>query len=542
VAVIRNIRNRHAGAQYKRPAGRVAGGPSERTAPAPPSVPAVVEAPPATAPPLRLVGEPVSPWEPQPEPDQTPAAEARPKPRAFEPIDESTGGLDPHLRESRAVRVVSRLLQAVCLVYAAALLYWIWMAKDLSVSLVVRDPLFGTYSVLVTMYVLARFFLAPFYRSTPDTGHRPSASIVIPAFNEEDCIGQTIDACYGAEYPEGLVEVVAVDDGSSDGTWKAMLAARRRHPSLVCVQFSHNRGKRAAMAEGIRRSTGEVCVFIDSDSVIEQDGLCNIMADFRDQKVGAVVGTADVMNKGDNLMTKMQQVRYYVAFRVVKGSESVFGAVTCASGCFSAYRRSALLGILDRWENQTFLGRKATYGDDRALTNMILRNHRVMFQSEARSHTIAPTDIRTFLVQQLRWKKSWLRESLYVVRFIWRKHPIAAAMTYMSVLFPWVAPIVVFHALYWRSLGGGDPWFYIVGAYVMALLYSLYYAISRRSPIWYHGITFIVIYMVVLVWQTYYAVATLRNTKWGTRASSHTEGVGDVIVAGPGDGNTEVAA
>ena len=71
------------------------------------------------------------------------------------------------------------------------------------------------------------------------------------------------------------------------------------------------------------------------------------------------------------------------------------------------------------------------------------------------------------------------------MRFIWRKHPVAAAMTYMSVIFPWVAPIVVFHALYWRSLGAGDPWFYLVGAYVMALLYSLYYAVSRRSPIWY---------------------------------------------------------
>ena len=79
---------------------------------------------------------------------------------------------------------------------------------------------------------------------------------------------------------------------------------------------------------------------------------------------------------------------------------------------------------------------------------------------------------------------------------------------------------------------GGDPWFYLIGAYVMALLYSLYYAVSRRSPIWYHGITFIGIYMVFLVWQTYYAVATLRNTGWGTRASSHHEGEADVTVIG----------
>ena len=567
MAVLKNMRRRHPGAgmllDIVSLSAEIAHQPHDGHTRTVPHIvsdpePAVVAAPRPAVPVAAPVAEEPSPWDVVAvvptaaavtaiaEPDDVtvlgPEVDPLTEAKSFEVMDESTGGLDPHLRGSRLVSVISRGLQLVCIVYGIALLYWIWMAKDLSVGLVLHDPVFGTYSLLVTLYVLARFMLAPFYRPTPDTGHRPTASIVIPAFNEHAVIGQTINACYAAEYPEGRLEVVAVDDGSSDDTWQEMLAARKRHPSLVCIQFSHNRGKRAAMAEGIRHSTGDVCVFIDSDSVIEHDGLNHIMADFRDERVGAVVGTADVLNKGQNLITKMQQVRYYVAFRVIKGSESIFGAVTCASGCFSAYRRTALMGIIDKWENQQFLGRKATYGDDRALTNMILRNHRVTFQSTAKSHTIAPHDLRTFLVQQLRWKKSWLRESLYVVRFIWRKHPVAAAMTYMSVIFPWVAPIVVFHALYWRSLGAGDPWFYIVGAYVMALLYSLYYAVSRRSPIWYHGITFIVIYMVVLVWQTYYAVITLRNTKWGTRASSHNEGAGEVTVVGAHDGDLEVAA
>lgn len=449
---------------------------------------------------------------------------------AFHPVDESRAGLPPRIRESRLAPAASLMLQIVCVVYGAGLLYWIWLAKNLTVASVARDPLFGVYSVLVTCYVLARFALAPFYRPTPDTGLRPSCSIVIPAFNEQGCIEATIDACFGADYPPDLLEVVAVDDGSTDDTWERMLAARARHPTLVCVRFSRNRGKRAAMAEGIRRSRGEVCVFIDSDSVIEREGLGAIVADFRDERVGAVVGSAEILNKADNLITKMQQVRYFVAFRVIKGSESVFGTVTCASGCFSAYRRSALLAILAKWETQRFLGRKATYGDDRALTNYILRDHRVTYQSRARSHTLAPDSLRAFLIQQLRWKKSWLRESLHVTRFIWRKHPVASTLTYLGILFPWVAPIVVFHSLYWRTISVGDPWFYLVGAYVMALLYSLYYAVSRKSPLWYHGVTFIVIYMAVLVWQTYYAVLTLRNTGWGTRASTHHEGNGHVTV------------
>jgi hyaluronan synthase len=445
-------------------------------------------------------------------------------------IGESESGLPERYQSSGVGRVVSRMLQAVCLVYGIALLFWIYLAKGLAVGLFLSDPVFYTYSLLVTVYCLARFALAPFYRATADTGYRPTASIVVPAFNEEDCIGLTIDALYASEFPKDRLEVVVVDDGSTDTTWDRIVEAKERYPSLVCVRFSHNRGKRAAMAEGIRRSSGEITVFVDSDSVVDADGLGYLMADFQDPRVGGVVGLAEVLNKTENWLTRMQQVRYYVAFRVIKGSESLFGAVTCASGCFSGYRRSALLEVLPTWEEQTFLGRRATYGDDRALTNYVLRRHRIVYQSKARCHTLVPATTRRFLVQQLRWKKSWLRESLHVARFFWRKHPIAAALTYMGVLFPWVAPFVIVHSLFWRSFDSGSPLFYLMGAYVMALLYSLFYAISRRSPLWWHGLTFVGMYISFLVWQTYYALFTLRNTNWGTRPSEHRGDDGEVLV------------
>lgn len=453
-----------------------------------------------------------------------PTVADRPRLAPFVPLDESTAALSERTASSLPVRIAARVLQAACLFYGVFLLYWIYLAKDLTLALFFRDPVFYTYSLLVTCYVCSRFLLAPFYRPSPDRGHRPSVSVVIPAFNEGEAVRATIDACFTGDYPQDLVEVVVIDDGSSDDTWQHVLAAREQHPTLLACQFSHNRGKRAAMAEGIRRSSGEVLVFIDSDSVIEPNGLSMIVQDFVDPRVGGVVGCAEVLNKTQNWITRMQQVRYYVAFEVIKGSESLFGAVTCASGCFSAYRRQALLPVLGRWENQRFLGKPATYGDDRALTNYILRDWRVTYQSEARSHTLAPETLKRFLVQQLRWKKSWLRESLHLGRIIWRKHPAAAALAYMGILFPWVAPIVVVHSLYYRAVFQGSPLFYLMGGYAMAVLYSLYYAFKRRSPLWWHGVSFIALYTIFLVWQTYYALATLRNTGWGTRASSHHRG------------------
>jgi hyaluronan synthase len=122
------------------------------------------------------------------------------------------------------------------------------------------------------------------------------------------------------------------------------------------------------------------------------------------------------------------------------------------------------------------------------------------------------------LRQQLRWKKSWLRESLQVVRYFWRKHPLAALLTYASIAFPFLAPFVVARAVVTGFAGGGNRlWFYLIGTYAMALLYSLYYAFTRRSGLWYHGMTFVAIYMSVLVFQTYWGIATMRNTRWGTR-------------------------
>jgi hyaluronan synthase len=459
--------------------------------------------------------------------------DTRPKLAPFRPFEESTAALPPRLHRSLLVRGATRMLQLICVVYAAALLYWVWIAKDSGLAALLEDPLFYGYSILVSFYVVTRFVLAPFYRPRADTGYRPTCSIVIPAFNEEACVEATIDACLLSDYPADRLEVVVVDDGSSDATWEHMLAARERHPGVVCVRFPQNRGKRDAMAEGIRRSSGEICIFIDSDSVVEPNGLALLVADFADERVGAVVGHADVLNKTANWLTRMQQVRYYVAFRVIKGCESLFGAVTCASGCFSAYRRTALLEVLERWETQRFLGRRATFGDDRALTNYVLRHWRITYQSQARSHTLVPEKLRVFGVQQLRWKKSWLRESLHVSSFIWRKNPIAALLTYLGCLFPWVAPIVVLHSVWFRAVSVGSPLFYLVGAYVMAVLYSLYYAISRRSPLWWHGVSFVAIYMVFLVWQTYYALATIRNTSWGTRASTHGEAGGEIEVIGP---------
>jgi hyaluronan synthase len=417
-----------------------------------------------------------------------------------------------------------RVLKAVAALYLVALIASVMAYKAAFISLMFSNVFFGVYSVCVAGYIVSRFIFSLFYRSAPDTGVEPRIAIVMPSFNEQAAIGQSLRSLLALEYPVAKLQLIAVDDGSSDDTLIEMRRVADGAPGRVTViDFPQNRGKRAAMAAGIRASDAEVIVFVDSDSVVAPDALRALVQPFADARVGAVCGHANVLNLRDSWLTRMQGVRYFVAFRVVKAAESVFHAVTCCSGCFSAYRREAILPRMAWWESQTFLGVESTFGDDRSLTNCVLRDWRVVYEKRAVSHTIVPTTFRGFLKQQTRWKRSWTRESLLVARFIWRKHPVAAFFTYLSIVLPLIAPVAAVHALVWGPLlhGGSLPLVYLAGIYSLAMVYSLYYVLfqDEYSLVWLYGVLFVFFYLAVMLWQTYYAIFTCRTASWGTRGA-----------------------
>jgi hyaluronan synthase len=429
-------------------------------------------------------------------------------------------------------RALALALRALAVAYLLAISAAILAYKAAFVDVVTVDPFFAAYGLLVCAYILSRFAISLFYRSGADHGIEPRVAIVMPAFNEEEAVARSIRSLLDVAYPHDRLEIVVVDDGSTDRTRLEIERVARYEPRVQVIAFPVNHGKRAAMAAGIRATQAEIVAFVDSDSSLEPDALRILVQGFADPQVGAVAGHADVGNVDESLLSRMQEVRYFVAFRVLKAAESVFSAVTCCSGCFAAYRRAAILPHLGRWEHQRFLGRPATFGDDRSLTNYVLRDWKVIYESRAVSHTIVPPTFRKFLVQQVRWKRSWTRESLIVGGFIWRKHPIMALSTYAGIVLPLLAPIAAGRALLWRPLvqDAGLPVLYLLGIYAMALLYGLYYAArhSTYDTLWVFGVLFVFFYLAFLVWQTYYALATANRSDWGTRPSTHAAPAGAV--------------
>jgi hyaluronan synthase len=381
-------------------------------------------------------------------------------------------------------------------------------------------PFLNAYSVGVAAFILSRFLIALFYRPPRDVGLEPSVTIIITAYNEEDAIYRTVACCYAVDYPRDKLEVIAVDDGSKDRTPAELARAQQTWPDLMVEVFTQNKGKREAMAVGARRASGEILLYVDSDSFPRRDAVRRIVQGFADPEVAAISGHTDVSNARTNMLTRMQDVRYYVAFRVMKAAESVFGAVTCCPGCFSAYRRSCMLAVLDRWLHQRFLGVPATFGDDRSLTNYLLRKYKVIYACDAVATTIVPDEHWKFLRQQLRWKKSWLRECLIAATFMWKKHPIAVVGFYAQLVFPIIAPVLLLRAFLWLPVVSGDfisMAIYGFGVLMIGLVFSSYYLFFKANGSWIYGAWFTIYYMFVLVWQMPYAIATSRDNRWGTR-------------------------
>lgn len=375
------------------------------------------------------------------------------------------------------------------------------------------------YSLLVGAYLLSRFLFASFYRPGKPRADTPSLSVICPVFNEEQHIERTLKHLMESAYPADRLQIIVINDGSTDRTVEKIQHFRQTYPDLLFVNFEKSRGKRNALAAGVRMSTGDIIVFIDSDSFLDPDALRNLTRRFADPDVAAVTGHCDVENQWANLLTKMQAVRYYVAFRVMKAAESVFDCVTCLSGPLAAYRRPVLMEVLHEWVTQKFIGQPATYGDDRSLTNsMLTRGYKVVYESSARTTTIVPENYIGFMRQQMRWKRSWFRESLRACVFMWKKPPLMSLSFYLGFLLPVVAPAIVLRALVYVPLfHHGSPALYIAGVFLMSALMSSTYLFARRSRLWFYGIPFCFFYMFVLVWQLPIAILTSMKTQWGTR-------------------------
>ncbi len=424
------------------------------------------------------------------------------------------------------------------LTMSSALLFFIslfiLLMRSESIIYLKYNSVLYLYSIIAAVFLLSRYLFGALYRPVKiDPDFTPGVTVIIPCFNEEEWIQRTILSCVNQNYPTDKLEVIVVDDQSSDKSVEKIKELIEQLEESEEEEFKikervtymvqpKNAGKREALAAGLRKAQHEYVIFVDSDSFLEPYAVRNLVQPFKDPKMAGVTGRTDVANTYTNSLTRLQSVRYYIAFRIMKAAESFFHCVTCLSGPLSCYKKELVMENLDKWLNQTFLGQKATFGDDRSLTNIMLRNYRTYYQDTAICSTIVPNNHKVFLKQQMRWKRSWLRESFTAGTFIWKKEPFAAVFFYIGLFVPILAPVIVIYNLFYVPLTRYVfPTTFIVGMVMMAMMMSTAQLFLRKSSTWIYGFLFCMYYEMVLLWQMPIAILTFWKSTWGTRMTTN---------------------
>jgi len=375
--------------------------------------------------------------------------------------------------------------------------------------------------VLLLMRTLLWLRYHPF--ASAQSENAPMLTVVIPAYNEGAMVEASIASVAAAHYPRGRLEIIAIDDGSTDDTWRYIERATFRFRDIAtAIRLPENRGKRGALAEGFRRARGDIVVTVDSDSTIERETLLAIAGPFSDAGVGAVAGKVAVHNRRSALIPRMLHVRFILSFDFLRSAQSMFRTVFCCPGALAAYRTSVVRSVLENWEGQTFLGTRCTYGEDRALTNYILgAGYDTVYQRTAVVHTMVPETYSKLCKMFIRWDRSYIREEFRFANVVWRRPPLWRALAlYESCITNLRFPVAYLSIALWVMNAIHDP--ASVGRMLLAImvvssLYVLYYLRSERSWDFAYGILYGYFSFFALTWIFPYAALTLRSRSWLTR-------------------------
>ncbi|WP_253905234.1 bifunctional polysaccharide deacetylase/glycosyltransferase family 2 protein [Arthrobacter sp. H14] len=224
----------------------------------------------------------------------------------------------------------------------------------------------------------------------------PFVSVILPVFNEEPVVEKTLAALKSSDYP--AMEVIAVDDGSTDDTLSIMREFARNWPKLR-VLTQENAGKSAASNFGISSARGEIIVTLDGDTIFEPPTVRMLARHFIDddgtRMVGAVAGHVKVGNRR-NLLTAWQSLEYISGICVTRMAEGLVGAISIVPGACAAWRREALVAAGGYSHD--------TMAEDADLTLCIQNlGYKIVQENRAVAWTEAPMTVRGLAKQRLRW-------------------------------------------------------------------------------------------------------------------------------------------
>lgn len=258
-------------------------------------------------------------------------------------------------------------------------------------------------AIYIESFVLITFLSGPARaaRGRALTTLTPSVAVIVPCWNEAATIAGTCDSLLALDYPKDKLEIILVDDGSTDATPEIM--RRFAHHPQVRVVSKENGGKHTALNAGIALTSAELVGCLDADSFVEPDALREIVGSFEDPKVMATTAAMSV-HQPNNILQHMQHAEYALGIALRHTFASINGLYV-TPGPFSFYRR-AIIEKLGGFR----------HGHQTEDMEMALRIQRAGYGIEnaprARVYTKAPATLAKLVKQRTRWVRGFLRNTL----------------------------------------------------------------------------------------------------------------------------------
>ncbi|MBT8494126.1 MAG: glycosyltransferase family 2 protein [Deltaproteobacteria bacterium] len=382
--------------------------------------------------------------------------------------------------------------------------------------------------LLLANRYLGRFFLWAFRKGEEhelDESYQPTVTVVIPLFNEGEEIRKTIRSVLEQDYSPDKLDVIVVDDCSTDGSYLHAYREAQGSPRVRVMRNSVNLGKRRAINRAVRATDAEIIVSVDSDVLVNPDAVRLLLRHFTTPDMAAVGGRVDISNKHDNWLTRMQSVKYFYSYYFTKGLEPAYKSVMCLSGCLTAYRRSVLLELEPILEERAVMGVPIKYGEDRFLTRHIVKaGYKTTMDLDAICKTKAVENLEDYFAQQLRWRRSNIVDYIGGFTHVWKQHP-AVAIHYFSCM----AGLLFYPTLITFSLLYGWFWPLIMAQVGLNAAMGVVYSFMSRSqpqqekvsPLYILGLGFVTPVTYCLLVPV--AFFTLDSGSWETRG--HDEAV-----------------
>lgn len=380
--------------------------------------------------------------------------------------------------------------------------------------------------VLMNRYVLGGFLKRVQGRRFDETtdDYEPTVAIVIPLFNEGRGIYDTVLSLLEQEYPADKLQVVVVDDCSSDDSFAWASKAAEGRPNVKVMRNPYNMGKRKGINRAVRATEAEIIISVDSDVLVDKRAVRELIRRFVSPKIAAVGGRTFVSNFNDNWLTRMLEIKFYFSQEWLKDIERSFRSVMCLSGCLTAYRRHVLLDLEPILEDREVFGVPIRYGEDRFLTRQIVKaGWQTVYTTEAFCFTAAPSKMSNYFSQQLRWRRSNLIDLMCGMSHGWKLHPVVA-LHYFSLFALLIAyPVKILHSVI------NDEFFdiMVMHATFVAVLGVLYRIGTRHLPKERRVPAAAFLPMIFLMPVTYLlftplALLTLDSGSWETRGGAGT--------------------